>query len=166
MAYADLPDKYQPPAVRARAAGIAHYLTSIALANHPNSERRRLLEKYVADHKAEQEGRVNDLLRTVVEHDGDAGILNKARYMQLLPVPAALAAIGVLNALGYISRLQQDAPNHPDTPKVIPYYLGVAAAWNHVGRLLAGTALVPDQNADPAQPWPPPWLDFLQDPEL
>ena len=242
MAYADLPEKCQPPAGRARAEGIAHYLTSIALADRPNSERKRLLEKYVADHEAEQEDRVNDLLRTVVEHDGDAGILNKARYMletarlvfnsevpafagspqqsgerqtivnlgleyfvqypatflaalentirpeqqdldlvahllsiptiaqarymQLLPAPAALAAIGVLNALGYISRLQQDAPNHPDTPKVIPYYLGVAAAWNHVGRLLAGTALVPDQNADPAQPWPPPWLDFLQDPEL
>ena len=242
MAYADLPEQYQPPAVRARAEGIALYLTNIALSDRPQSERKKLLEKYVADHEAEQEASVNDLLRTVVEQDGNASVLNKARYMletarlvfnsevaalaanpqqsgerqtivnlglqylaqypavflasldkpirpeqqgldlvahllaiptitqahymQQLPAPAALAAIGVLNALGYISRLQQDQPRHPDTPKVIPYYLDVAAAWNHVGRLLAGTAAFPDRAADPDQTWPPPWLDFLQDLEL
>ena len=90
--------------------------------------------------------------------------------MQQKPAPAALAAIGVLNTLGYIDRLQRDAPKHPETPKVIPYYLSVAAAWNHVGKLLSGTAPVPEQAGDPArdpvQPWPPPWLDFLQDQEI
>ena len=200
----------------------------------------------MADHEAEQDRRVNDLLRTVVEQDGNASRINKARYMletarlvlnsevpalagnpqkagerqtvvnlglehfvhhpapfleslanpirpeqqdvdhiarllsiptiaqahymQQLPAPAAMAAIGVLNALGYIDRLQRDVPDHPETPKVIPYYLSVAAAWNHVGKLLAGTAPAPDkpdaQARDPAQPWPPPWLDFLQDLEL
>ena len=81
MAYADLPERYQPPAVRLRAAGIAAALTNLATADRPRSEKESAIGQFIANQDQGQDGSVNDLMRTVIELGGDEGQVNKARYM-------------------------------------------------------------------------------------
>ncbi len=94
--------------------------------------------------------------------------MTRANQFIALPAPAALAAIGTVNALAFALNI---ATEQPADQAAIPYYLDIAAAWNDIGRQLAaqssgGTpAPTTTETGEPAA-WPPPWLDFLENIEL
>lgn len=81
-------------------------------------------------------------------------------YYRELPAPAALATIGVVNALTFIDQIYANGLN----PQAVPYYLSIAAAWNQIGNHLAGPQTpVPAKTKTGPDNWPPPWLEFIED---
>lgn len=91
--------------------------------------------------------------------------LMRRDYRKILPAPAALAALGALNALELTLATNARYPDSAD----IGYYLVAAAAWNQVGNNLLSAdpellaSALPTNRRPDQVPWPPPWLEFLND---
>lgn len=84
----------------------------------------------------------------------------RADYFKALPAPAALAAIGTVNALTFALKIEAE---HTADRATIPYYLSIAAAWNHIGQQLnADSSPETPVSTDGDTAWSP-WLNFLKD---
>lgn len=81
MAYADIPEKYQPPAVRSRADAIAATLTDLDTASRTETEKDQLFAEFVENQNNKLDGCLNELIKAVIERGGDSGQIKKARAM-------------------------------------------------------------------------------------
>lgn len=94
----------------------------------------------------------------------------RASYLRTLPAPAALAAIGAVNAAAAILDLERAGP--PEDQQAVPFLMDIANSWLQIGAHLAAPDLPPPppeaagSGESPPPAWPPPWLDFLKDREL
>ena len=100
MPYQNIPSRYQPNAVRARASTIAQAITEMALSDQPRSETDQRLRRYIAGLDQEQDEHAANLVRVVIEQGGDASREAKASYM-----------IGIARSVAYaeVPELSQQA---------------------------------------------------------
>ena len=75
--------------------------------------------------------------------------LARASYMRTLPAPAALAAIGAVNAATAILDLHRDQPKEK---AAVPFLMNVANAWLQISAQLAAPDLPPAPAEPPAAP--------------
>ena len=141
------------PDQQSQDAAYRHAATDLGLEYFVRNPRTFLESLSTTTHPDQQDlNRIGHLLRVRA--------IARADYFKALPAPAALAAIGTVNALTFALKIEAE---HTADRATIPYYLSIAAAWNHIGQQL---------NADstPETPVPtagdtalPPWLNFLKD---
>ncbi len=97
MPYENIPSRYQPNAVSARASSIAQAITGLALSDQPRAEIDLLLQRYIADLDQQQEEHAANLLRIVIEQGSAAGREAKASYMLRIARSVAYAEVPELS---------------------------------------------------------------------
>ena len=70
----------------------------------------------------------------------------RAESYAALPAPAALTAIGVVNAITFARQIKND---QPENEAHIPYLLNIAAAWRQIETALAHPAETEQQLPNP-----------------
>ena len=168
MSYENIPSRYQPNAVRARASTIAQAITEMALSDQPRSETDQRLRRYIADLDQEQDEHAANLLRVVIERGGDASREAKASYMIRIARSVAYAEVPELSQQAQAAGQRQSATDlgleyFAQTPQTFLNSLGATIRPDQqdlirIGRLLDSRPIARANYFMPCRrrrPWPP-----------